>query len=119
MNEEIIRVPGLNLELVSLLMLKIDENTATVEDYQTIDHFMGEFNHVTRPEIFDRLRDAGIYSWEAFIIERNKPAHRRKEIADVLPGAFRGFLRGAKRYLQLGEIESDYSEPIVKGRTRW
>lgn len=119
MTEDVMNIPGANLDSVCQLIAKVKDNKATIADYEKIDYFMNEFGHILRGELYDRLRDASIYSWEAFIYERNKPYERRKEIADVLPGALEGFLTGLKRLIQLGEIEQDFSEPVAKGRTRW
>ena len=117
--DETERVAGVNRNSVSILKLKVADHTATIEDYQTIDYFMEEFGHILRAELFERLRNSNIHSWEAFIIERAKPFVDRKKIVRIVSSSFVGFLRGVELALMAGDVEEDFSAPSKKGRTRW
>src|SRR4051812_24113010 len=105
------RVPGVNLDSITRLKSRVTEKTATIEDYRMIDYLMEEFDHVLRPELFSQLREAGVYSWETFIEERNKLFARRIKVVELIAAGFHGFLRGVQLALMTGDLEPDFSEP--------
>jgi hypothetical protein len=70
---------------VEFLSQKIEQNTATIEDYKKYENLLlnGGFTH---EYIFSNLNRAGFWNWEEFIAARQKKEKDKDTEANIVGG---------------------------------
>jgi len=87
---EVNQNPKLDIATLSLLKKKIEENKANPEDYKTLDYFLNSFGYESF--ILDSLKEYNIYSYEEYILEREKSFDLRNRYVN---GSVLGIILGA------------------------
>ena len=87
--------PKLDIITLSLFKKKIQMNTATANEYKTLDYFLSSF--FGDDFLLKRLKENEIYSYDEYIIERTKPISQKNRAVD---GAILGTIMGSISVLE-------------------
>ena len=90
--------PKLDIITLSLFKKKIQMNTATPDDYKTLDYFLSSF--FGNDFLLKKLKENDIYSFEEYIIERTKPISQKNRSVDgVILGTIMGSISVLEKYM--------------------
>jgi hypothetical protein len=93
-NKAVKENPSITLKVASLLELKVDQNTATKDDYELIEFFL-KILGAEKEVLLNKLKEKNIYSFEQFIEERKNP---KRDIL-IIDGNLLGTILGATSYI--------------------
>lgn len=94
------------IDKIKELKYKIGENTASLQEYQEYEQILIN-NGVPKEQLIGILRQNGIYSWEQYLLQRNKAlkTFEQKRVLDSqIAGALMGVGAGLLLYLVLDSI---------------
>jgi hypothetical protein len=90
--------PKLDVETLSLIKKKIEENEASPEDYKNLDYFLSSFGY--KNFILERLKEYHIHSYEEYILERKKSfAFRNRAVNGSALGVIFGAISTLEKYI--------------------